>query len=81
MMLSTNADPAGRHDALGQRNERSQTMVKEVEPDDPMALVGVVLDEDPDEETLEEMAWSQRLYTGPQLLSPSSNTKTNNPQS
>ena len=56
-------------------------MVKEVEPDDPMALVGVVLDEDPDEETLEEMAWSQRLYTGPQSLSPSSNTKANNPQS
>ena len=56
-------------------------MVKEVEPDDPMALVGVVLDEDPDEETLEEMAWSQRLYTAPQLPSLSSNTKTNNPQS
>ncbi len=31
---------------------------KEAAADDPMELVGVVLEEDPDDEALEEMAWS-----------------------
>lgn len=31
--------------------------MKQVEPDDPMALVGVQLDRGPDDEALTEMAW------------------------
>ena len=31
--------------------------MKQLESDDPMALVGVRLDEDPGDEALEEMAW------------------------
>ncbi len=33
-------------------------MTKPADPDDPLALVGVGLEEDPDDQALAEMAWS-----------------------
>src|SRR3972149_1802346 len=34
-----------------------QDVMKPLDPEDPMALVGVGLDEEPDDQALEEMAW------------------------